>query len=336
MGLFKPAWQGDNKDKALKAVDKETDQTTLAEIAKTAPLADARMEAVKKITDQKIITDLAKNTNNDIVRTAAIKKLTDQHILADIAKNDGDYQIRIAAVKTLSDKTLLTDIVMTNKDGWVLPYALAKLYDQKTLNNIAVNDDFKWARKTVAAKLTDQELLVNIALNDTDEWARESAINNKNMKDQSILAEIAKNDSNHVVYGAACKKLSNQAAIIDVVKNAHNLPYDTRCELVEKLMDVSTLTDIAENDKDERVRCCAIAQLCKGEKASGDKINSLIAGLIGYMESIELIWAKNACYIVNTLKSINCSQYGVRIDLRYSDGWSNYTMYYNEKLIGRW
>lgn len=34
MGLFKPAWMSKNEAKALKAIEKEDDQTKLAEAAK--------------------------------------------------------------------------------------------------------------------------------------------------------------------------------------------------------------------------------------------------------------------------------------------------------------
>jgi hypothetical protein len=42
MGLFKPAWQTRNENKALESLSTITDRTTLAEIAQNAPLASIR------------------------------------------------------------------------------------------------------------------------------------------------------------------------------------------------------------------------------------------------------------------------------------------------------
>jgi len=103
MGFFKPAWQSDNKDKALRAVAKETDQLKLAEIIETAPLYDVRIAAVEKLTDQKTLADIAKDFNDGLEETiyidqivsvnrqlgsmqkVAIKQLTDQKVIADVA-----------------------------------------------------------------------------------------------------------------------------------------------------------------------------------------------------------------------------------------------------------
>ena len=55
MGLFAPAWQS-NDNRGIEymlrwsAVEKETDQATLAEIAENAPLIDVRIAAAGKIT----------------------------------------------------------------------------------------------------------------------------------------------------------------------------------------------------------------------------------------------------------------------------------------------
>jgi len=62
MGLFKPAWMSDDwkkKSKALKEVEKETDQTCLVEIVKSAPLFDVRKAAISKLNNQEMLIDIA-------------------------------------------------------------------------------------------------------------------------------------------------------------------------------------------------------------------------------------------------------------------------------------
>ena len=87
MGLFKPAWQSENKKKALKAVEKTTEQTILADIAKNAKIMEVREAAVKMLDIQPILLYVAQNDEYLAVRTAAIKKLTDQNTLAEIVNN---------------------------------------------------------------------------------------------------------------------------------------------------------------------------------------------------------------------------------------------------------
>ena len=110
MGLFKPAWQSNNKEKALHAVEKETDQATLAEITKNAPLVGVRIAAIGKITGRSVLVDIAKNNkdytlrevlNRRIItlRTAEIENLTNESVLADIAMNDNDEYARLTATK---------------------------------------------------------------------------------------------------------------------------------------------------------------------------------------------------------------------------------------------
>lgn len=51
MGLFKPGWKSENKEKVLAAVDRLGKQSQIAEAAKNAPLCSAAMAAVEKLTD---------------------------------------------------------------------------------------------------------------------------------------------------------------------------------------------------------------------------------------------------------------------------------------------
>ena len=86
MWPFKPDWMSKNEGKALKAVEKETDQTKLAEIAKAALVFSVREAAVEKLTKQSLLAVIAKNEADGYVRKTALEKLTDAALLKGIEK----------------------------------------------------------------------------------------------------------------------------------------------------------------------------------------------------------------------------------------------------------
>ena len=151
MGLFKPAWMGESNDKALKSVQKETDQTKLTEIAKTSPHWNLRRAAVDKLTDQRALADIAKNDSAFDVRFSAIRAicncnksfisrtmwdnlfsaLTDQSMIADIFGNYDDADVKWGAFRKLTDKTILHDIAKNNTDKIWRVRACEKLTEGK-------------------------------------------------------------------------------------------------------------------------------------------------------------------------------------------------------------
>jgi geranylgeranyl pyrophosphate synthase len=94
MGLFKPAWASENDKRAVKAVNKLTDQTILTDLARNNKSVFVRKAAVEKLTDQSILADIARNDKNPTVSRAAIEKITDQ-ILA--KKLLAEYNAKIKA-----------------------------------------------------------------------------------------------------------------------------------------------------------------------------------------------------------------------------------------------
>jgi len=159
MGLFAPAWKSKNEEKALKAVEKETDQNKLTEISQNAPLDNVRkaadkklnsvlintivdevnypwglekerINAVEKLSDPKMLISIVNKIENINVRKAAVKVLSDQSTLENIAKNDRCSDIREIAVNKLTAQSVLIDIAKYNRDANVRLIALKKLADQ--------------------------------------------------------------------------------------------------------------------------------------------------------------------------------------------------------------
>jgi uncharacterized DUF497 family protein len=283
MGLFKPAWMSENSEKALKAVEKLTDQQTLAQAATTALIAEVRLAAVKKLNDQTAFANIAKNDLSSDVRKLAVEKLTNQSILADIAKNHKDYTMRRIAIEKINNAELLVNIAKSIEDDelririadklsdYLLSQdiyadiainsinmgncreAVDKLTDQASLAEVAKNGHYAFVRLEAVKKITDEAIIqavcADIAKNDTsDPETRKSAVTI--LEDQTVLGEVAKKDKSADVRMAATGKLNDKALSQAIYyRIARNTGYSIEiCKsAVDYLSDQTALTDIANN-----------------------------------------------------------------------------------------
>jgi len=165
MGLFKPAWMSVDVVKALKAVEKETDQKKLAEIANLAPNSDVRYKAIEKLTDQSVIIDFVRASKRHIdsardklalgklteanlakivvnsgdggvfIANTAFEGISNEPILADIAKRslDSTRHIAIKAVTRISSDNILADLVTSSAHSEVCCMAIKKMRDESAL-----------------------------------------------------------------------------------------------------------------------------------------------------------------------------------------------------------
>ena len=131
MGLFRPAWDSKNWERATKAVKKIKKEAKLARVAKEARCSEARVAAVERLTDQDVLAYVAKNDEDRAVRVAAVEKLTDQDILAYIAKINWYSDVGDAAFKKLTDQNVLVDFAMNDEKPWFRKAAVKKLTDLK-------------------------------------------------------------------------------------------------------------------------------------------------------------------------------------------------------------
>ena len=140
MGLFKPDWKTDDYDKldkALRAVEKETNQKKLAEIAKTAPLYTVGLKAVEMLFDQTLLIGVAKYAKYIEVLLAAVEKLTDQTIIADVAKNVEDTRIRLKATEKLTDQTLAQEVFTEIAIKYKRAYIVEKIENLDDLKKVS-------------------------------------------------------------------------------------------------------------------------------------------------------------------------------------------------------
>jgi len=154
MGLFKPAWQSDNKEKALRAFNKLSEKKALM--------------ALNILTDQSILIDIVKSgITNYYVRMEAVKKLTDQALLADVVKYVSDsnlkgvkYDLLKEAIEKLIDQALLADVAKINDLGFH-----KKGFEQIGGFRVQTINEEWYVSEEAVKKLTDQALLVDVAKN---------------------------------------------------------------------------------------------------------------------------------------------------------------------------
>ena len=146
MGLFKPAWMGKDEAKAMRALDKVSDDATLFQIAAECPHASVQRRAIEKIqnNDVRLNVDPSRTSKNvsPMMRQAALDRATERQ-LYDIAmmRNPNMNSWLLDAVKRITDETLLARIAANERDG---------LGPEATL------------RAAAFAKVNDRELLLQL------------------------------------------------------------------------------------------------------------------------------------------------------------------------------
>ncbi len=289
MGLFKPAWQSNNRSKAEKAVDKIDDQKKLEEIAKSDVCGYVRAKAIKKLTDRDVVAYVAKHHRYDRtgivkstanarlseLRQAEVSVLTDQAELIRVAKNDEDWAVRQTAIKNLKDPKLIEELYIYNTIHGGTSYekeqAMNHLTSQDALAQVVKSIDNGFINEEAFKKLTDQTILADIAnaKNAKTEYVRIAAakkLTDQNLA-QTVYADIAENGMDAGVRKGAAKMLShnasNQALIqkvyADAVRNSRTWD-DCRSD-IWVLTGQAAFADIAKNAVNSYVAERAVEKL---------------------------------------------------------------------------
>ena len=121
----------------------------------------------------------------------------------------------------------------------------------------------KWQHKDskvrleAVKELNDDDILVDIAKNDSDTDVRKTAISR--ISDEQFLFDIAKNDKDPEIREIAFQNITDQSLLADIAKN--DSEWSLRFWAVVNINDVSILLDIANNDSVRLVRCKAIENI---------------------------------------------------------------------------
>ena len=206
MGLFKPAWMNNDRETALSAVKKLTNQAGLARVAKHSKHDDVRILAAEKLDDkplaQTVYTEIAKNQRSDY-RLLVAGRLDDtflaQRVYTDIA-TDHEYNddSRIEAANRLDNKDraqkVYAEIAKNSNDFWL------------RLNTIKKLDD-KSLAQTMYAELAKAIMKYNSSM-DRDMYDEKCEKVMEKLTDQAALADVAQNAKSSYVGELAQKKLA--------------------------------------------------------------------------------------------------------------------------------
>ena len=273
MGLFKPAWQSKNGEKARKMVEKISDQTKLLRIARYPTTNwEARKAAINKLTDQAVLADFAKH-GDQYVRGYAIKNLTDQVALAYIAQNDEKYYNRCEAAEKLTDKALaqktFADVVKYAPNTHACNRAVRNLTDQTILAEVANCSSDYDILIDVAKKLTDhalaQKIFIDSAMNAPQALQRCLAI--YNLTDPVGIADVAKREEKEAdVQKAILTMITSQdfpqETYADIAK--HSPQSHIRSRAFAKLTDPALIAEVAKKEVHYDVRPAVIEVLKRG------------------------------------------------------------------------
>jgi hypothetical protein len=282
MGLFKPAWQSKNKEKALKAVEKITDQNVLADIAKSNTAhEDIRIAAVEKITDQNVLADIAKIRYNFLykLRNTAAEKLTEPKILVDVIKSCNE-SVGLLLLEKITDQKLLSIIAENCVNNYVKLEAAKKITDKGFAQEIyadVIKNNISYDKKIPGVykltekenqmcilmdKISNQKLLLDISINARNSNMRIEAV--KRLTDQELLADVAKSDTDYEIRSMAAEKVTDKKKSQEIygeLVKGDDVSWFMHESVIQKLTDQNILADVAINAKYDNIRIKAIKKL---------------------------------------------------------------------------
>ena len=130
-------------------------------------------------------------------------------------------------------------------------------------------------------------VLADVAKNDSDSRVRLAAVGDIN--DESVLVDVAKNASDSDVRLAAVRRVSDKGVLAGVAINDSD--WHVREAVVKRISDESVLVDVAKNDSDFDVRLAAVRGISDesvlGYVAKNDSNYFTWGGSSGYEGSFE-------------------------------------------------
>ncbi len=217
-----------------------------------------REEVIGKITDQFMLANIVKIAALGRLwydRDAALDRLTDPKILVSMAKSSKDERLCLLVAERIADPSLAqetyTFIAQNSNDGNVRMEAIEKLtdpkLDQEVYAFIAQRADSGHARLKAIEKLTDRKLAQRLCADIVKTFKDYSICKDalEKITDQSVLADIAKNNWHKYIRKAACEGLTDQSLLIDIALNA--VHFEVLDIAIGKLTDTATLRSISQS-----------------------------------------------------------------------------------------
>lgn len=256
--LFKPKkWKHSDPKVRLEAVREIEDQYLLTKIVLNDKNHKICLEALRKINKNNLLHTIAVSEKSEEICLDAIKKIEYQPTLYHSAKSRHyPYWIREAFLEKLKDQAILAEFVRSDPAGSMGDIALNKLKDQ-ALVGIAIDKGYVWkgdynkkfsAIQKAVNKIENQTLLAEIVKEANDEQIEEIAL--EKITDQEVIVSFAKYwDPSVRIY--AVRKIEDQTVLADIAKNDDE--DDVRKEATKKLESQAILANIDINKNDERI-----------------------------------------------------------------------------------
>lgn len=237
---------------------------------------------VSKLEDEELIKAATIAPCPDI-RYAALKRLNDQTVLTQVALMDSKEHIRRFAADKITDPILLEKVVTNTGDLSISLRLLYKLPDaalsESELKNLCSNE--YETRRDAVERLRNQRMLAEVARKDENLKIRQRAV--EKLCDSAALAEVALNEKDGYTRGIATKKLTDQTVLAEIARRDKN--EFVRGEAVEKLTDQTVLAEIAHEDKSFDVVLAAIKSLERIKSLEENIDIALVERIIGFLRN---------------------------------------------------
>lgn len=118
MGLFKPGWMSKDENKAMRSLDRVSDDEELYRIATECPHLNVQIRAVSRIrdADRRLDVALTKQLISLNVRRTALEGASEERLCL-VAGKAPMCDIRLEAVDRMSDDTFLAKLVLGGAGG---------------------------------------------------------------------------------------------------------------------------------------------------------------------------------------------------------------------------
>lgn len=214
MSLFTPAWKSKDTDRALKAIKKITNQSTLLQI---------------------VVADGVPRDR----RYAALERLTDESALKTLLTHP-DVNIRRSAMEKLDSAEVWQERAMHEDYHYNCELAVAHISDQRVLEKLVAEADSDDTREAAVRRLTNQELLEKLARSSSRSGVQLGAI--CTMQDTHKAAEIALEINRD--YLAEKMLPENDPLLVTIAKRGNSIP--------DKITDPALILDIIQSSDKAR------------------------------------------------------------------------------------
>jgi len=214
--------------------------------------------------------------------------------------------------------------------------AVGKLTDQPTLAKIAVQDKDWQIRKTALVALTDEPLLAKLAIHDTgteaatraDEWENFSCLAVAEIKDPSLLAQVAIESPRKLSVRDEERKFSGRdtrgANIYQITwGRVSESRLDANEKAVFKLTDRALLDKVKVETKEPHVRDCVVLRLAalnKQDRATNRNGAADPDYARGKITAMGLPWFEKMLYGTQEVCVSNPTAFAVAVGIR-SGNW---------------